>query len=217
MVAFYPSMVIWTRPNHSAVHSRSAPPCHRPASRRLKTSSSASSLVDARLPTSEEVEQVCGGVPSGPSQSELDASRRTRLPAASDHPCPLLQALPVRSKAHVIQPQLHPGGARLSTASPSKGVYSGYTVWCLTSRPRAAPAGPALRFATARAACGVTAQNGLQRPSELQLPGPTSKTRRTTRWAEDTTRMRRWAEQLDELLPLTRRAASIAGPKSSVT
>jgi hypothetical protein len=107
---------------------------------------------------------LCGGVPSGPGQHELYASRRTRLPAASDHPCPPLQALAACSQARGIQPQLHPGGARLSTASPSKGVCSGCIVIYPTSRPRAAPAAPALRTAIAHAACGAAARTGLRRP-----------------------------------------------------
>jgi hypothetical protein len=65
MVALYPSMVMLTWPNHSAVHSRSVPPFHRPAARRLKTSSSASSSVYARLPTSEEVDQFAEAFPAG--------------------------------------------------------------------------------------------------------------------------------------------------------
>jgi hypothetical protein len=65
MVAQYPLRVMSTWPNHSAVHLRSDHQFRGLAARRLKTSSSASSSVDARLPTSEEVEQFAEAFTAG--------------------------------------------------------------------------------------------------------------------------------------------------------
>jgi hypothetical protein len=189
MVALYSFMVMLTRPNHSAVHLRSDHQFRGLAARRLKTSSAASSSVGACVPTSDDVKRFAEAFPAGLVNISLIPPVEPVFPPQATIPALPCRLLPACSQAHGIQPQLHPGGARLSTASPSKGVCSGCTILYRTSRPRAAPAAPALRIAIAHAAFGATARTGLRRPYTLQLPGPMRKTRRTTRWAEDATRV----------------------------